>query len=312
MNRNKLVLVTGGCGFIGRNLIPLLLKQNYSVRVLDNMSVASSDDIAEYNVEIIKGDIRNENIVRQATEGAFAVVHLAAQTNVINSQKVPKDDCEINVLGTLNLLMAARDFGVKRFIFASSNAPIGENEPPIDENKPARPLSPYGASKLAGEGYCSAFYGSYGLGTIILRFANVYGPRSGHKGSVVAKFLKDSSNHGSITIFGDGKQTRDFIHVRDLCQAIEFSIRSQVSGEVFQIATGIETSVETLAETLASMLPEKPVINYVPARAGEIVKNYSQITKAKTFLGWEPFIDLRKGLSETTSWYLSSIDCVVK
>ncbi|MBK8047787.1 MAG: NAD-dependent epimerase/dehydratase family protein [Anaerolineales bacterium] len=211
----------------------------------------------------------------------------------------------MNVQGTLNLLQVARDYKTPRFVFASSNAPIGENQPPIDENKPARPLSPYGASKLAGEGYCSAFWGSYGLGTVVLRFANVYGPRSTHKGSVVAKFIKDAFQTGVLTIYGDGLQTRDFIYVEDLSRAIIAGVESECGGETFQIATGRETSVEELANQLKALLPRSIEVVHVEQRAGEIIKNYSAIDKAQRVLGWTPQVDLQQGLRTTVDWFLS-------
>lgn len=303
MQSKKKILITGGCGFIGRNLIPLLQQQNYQVSVLDNLSVGASADIAQFDVELIEGDIRDKKIADECTKNVDAIVHLAAHTNVIDSQKIPWEDYEINVGGTLNMLLASRDNNVQRFIMASSNAPIGENEPPIDETKPARPLSPYGASKLAGEGYCSAFHGSYGLGTIILRFANVYGPNSGHKGSVVAKFLKDAATNGSLTIYGDGEQTRDFIHVEDLCHAIIAGIESDCGGETFQVATGIETSIVDLANMVKANLNQPIQIEHVPQRAGEIIKNYSDISKAKSELNWEPKMSLLAGLQETITWF---------
>ncbi len=307
MGDKKTILVTGGCGFIGRNLIPLLIARDYSVRVLDNLSIGTLDALSDYDVEIIEGDIRDAGIVSTAVKGSSAIVHLAAQTNVIKSQETPYEDYQINVGGTLNLLIAARDNNVLRFVFASSNAPIGENEPPIDESKPARPLSPYGASKIAGEGYCSAFHGSYELGTVMLRFANVYGPRSGHKGSVVAKFLKDAAQNGTLTIYGDGEQTRDFIHVHDLCKAIIAGIEGDVGGEVFQIATGIETSISTLANMMIKRMRNSAKVHYVARRPGEIIKNYSNISKARELLGWGPLIELADGLDETVAWFESSV-----
>ncbi|RIK41240.1 MAG: epimerase, partial [Chloroflexi bacterium] len=198
------ILVTGGAGFIGASLVPMLLGQGYRVRVLDDLSVGSAATLEGLDVELVVGDIRDRAAVDAAVAGMDGVVHLAAHTTVIDSIHDPLHDYAVNVGGTLNLLLACRDQGIGRFVFASSNAPIGENTPPIDESKPARPLSPYGASKLAGEGYCSAFHSSYGLGTVILRFANVYGPRSTHKGSVVAKFIKDALSSGRLTIYGDG------------------------------------------------------------------------------------------------------------
>lgn len=304
MKTIKRVLVTGGAGFIGSTLTPMLVEKGYSVRVLDDLSVGSVESLAGLPVELHVGDIRNADAVGAAVAGADSIVHLAAHTSVIDSQAQPQHDFDVNVGGTLNLLLAARAHGVRRFVFASSNAPIGENTPPIDESKPARPLSPYGASKLAGEGYCSAFWGSYGLGTVILRFANVYGPRSTHKGSVVAKFIKDALSTGELTIYGDGEQTRDFIYVDDLCRAVIAGVEGECGGETFQIATGQETSVLALAEQIQALLPEHGLrIRHVEQRAGEIIKNYSAIGKARQLLGWQPQVELAAGLKTTVAWF---------
>lgn len=305
MNGSKhQVLVTGGAGFIGRNLIPLLCNQGYQVRVLDNLSVGSKEAIGNV-AELFVGDIRDRATVAQAVEGVDSIVHLAAHTNVIDSQKIPELDFTINAQGTLNLLLAAREQQVQRFIFASSNAPIGENVPPIDEEKPARPLSPYGASKLAGEGYCSAFYGSYGLGTIVFRFANVYGPGSDHKGSVVAKFVKDALETGTLTIYGDGQQTRDFIYVEDLCRAIVMGIESNCKGELFQIATGKETSIVELAQMITQTMPSQSIkVVHEQQRTGEIIKNYSSIQKVMQRLDWTPQMSLAIGIQKTVEWFL--------
>jgi len=302
----KNILVTGGAGFIGATLVPMLIEQNYSVHILDDLSVGTKETHAGLDVQWHVGDIRDDEFVNHAMAGMDGVVHLAAHTNVIDSQTKPRHDFEVNVGGTLNLLLAAREQGVSRFVMASSNAPIGENEPPIDESKPARPLSPYGASKLAGEGYCSAFHGSYGLGTVVLRFANVYGPRSTHKGSVVAKFIKDAMNDGALTIYGDGLQTRDFVHVADLSRAIIAGLKSDCGGETFQVATGLETNILELAEMIQTALPERSIqIVHEGQRAGEIIKNYSSIEKARRMLGWEPQILLADGLAETVDFFVS-------
>lgn len=300
------ILVTGGCGFIGSNLIPALVQAGYRVRVLDNFSTGSPDALAAYSVEIIEGDIRDMHAVMQAMQGMNAVVHLAAQAGVIPSRDDPRMDYEINVGGTLNLLLASQQAGVERFVFASSNAPLGDAEQPVDESRVPRPLSPYGASKLAGEGYCSAFYGSFGVQTICLRFANVYGPRSSHKESVVARFIRDIDAHGKITIYGDGTQTRDMIYVDDLCQAIMCALTaSNVGGEVFQIATGIETTVLDLAHLVCTGM-ERPQtrIQFLPARPGEIVRNYARIDHARAMLHWSPQITLRDGIMNTCQWFM--------
>jgi UDP-glucose 4-epimerase len=246
------ILVTGGAGFIGANLVRLLLDKGHRVRVLDNFSVGRREYLDGLDLEIVEGDILDAEAVAGAVEGMDGVAHLAAQTGVPDSLKDPHHDCRTNVIGTLNLLEACRraeeqrSRGVEghsaapshlRFIFASSNAPLGRQPPPATEDKAPLPISPYGASKLAGEGYCLAYHGSWRLGTAVLRFANVYGPYSAHKSSVVARFFRDISIRGEITIDGDGRQTRDFIYVGDLCRAILLALEGDLSGEVFQIAT---------------------------------------------------------------------------
>ena len=300
----KTILVTGGAGFIGSTLVPMLVERGYGVRVLDNLSVGSTAVLADWPVDFVVGDIRDQAAVARAVDGVDGIVHLAAHTNVIDSQSKPREDMEVNVGGTLNMLLAARDHGVGRFVMASSNAPVGECTPPIDESKPARPLSPYGASKLAGEGYCSAFYGSYGLGTVVLRFANVYGPKSVHKGSVVAKFIREVMAGKALTIYGDGAQTRDFIYSEDLCRAIIAGLESDRGGETYQVATGIETSVSELVQLLQTAMPDYTIkIVHEGQRAGEIIKNYSSIEKARRELGWAPVMPLEEGLARTVTWF---------
>jgi len=300
------ILVTGGCGFIGANLVPMLLENDHDVRVLDNLSVGTAESLKGLDVGLQVNDIRDPSAVADAVLGVSSVVHLAAQTSVIDSQQDPLLDFEINARGILNLLLACRDQGVDRFVFASSNAPIGETTPPIDESKPAHPLAPYGASKLAGEGYCTAFHGSYGLNTVVLRFANVYGPRSSNKSSVVAQFIKDAIAHGQLTIYGDGKQTRDFIFVDDLCRAILQALECDCGGETFQIATGQETRILDLAEMISTATPNRSVrIVHVDQRKGEIVKNYACIEKAQRILGWAPRVPLSAGLVRTVEWFRS-------
>jgi UDP-glucose 4-epimerase len=182
---------------------------------------------------------------------------------------------------------------------------LGRQEPPATEDKAPLPIAPYGASKLAGEGYCLAYHGSWGLGTVVLRFANVYGPYSAHKGSVVAQFFKDILSNGEIIIDGDGRQTRDFIYVEDLCRAVLLALESGVSGEVFQIATGEETSILQLAE-MAREVTGRPVeARHGPARQGDIRKNYSRVTKAGQLLRWKPDTGLRSGLKKTAEWFVS-------
>jgi UDP-glucose 4-epimerase len=323
-------LITGGCGFIGVNLIKRLLEEDKGrrIRVFDNLSVGKREDLAligevteitkeevsgapAYKLELLVGDVRDEDLAKVACQGADIVVHLAASTGVIASIEHPVEDCTSNVLGTLNCLEAARLSGVRRFLFASSGAPLGEQEPPIHEDMVPHPISPYGASKLAGEGYCAAYYGSFGLDTVALRFGNVYGPHSNHKGSVVAKFIRHILNSEPLPIYGDGRQTRDFIYVDDLVQAIGLSLDSpDIGGQIFQVATHKEHTVLEVAEELNALaekyLGRKSEIFFENERKGEIKRNYSDISKARKMLGFEPKYDLKEGLEKTFCWFLQN------
>ncbi|MFW6195527.1 MAG: NAD-dependent epimerase/dehydratase family protein [Chloroflexota bacterium] len=311
------VLVTGGAGFIGATLIRMLLQRGWAVTVLDDFSVGARDRLADLPVQIIEGNILDSATVREAIRGHQAVVHLAAQTGVPISLDDPRRDCEINVLGTLNVLEGCREeqqalanqggaHGAPRMVLASSNAPLGRQTPPVTEDMAPLPVSPYGASKLACEGYCLAYNGSWGLGTVVLRFANVYGPYSTHKSSVVAKFMKDVLEGRGITIHGDGTQTRDFIHVSDLSRAVICALESEASGEVFQIATGIETSIRELAALLQDVAGRDLNIDHGDSRQGDVDRNVSVVAKARDVLGWAPQISLVDGLKDTWDWWVNS------
>ncbi len=324
-------LITGGCGFIGRNLITRLLADgNCGIRVVDNQYVGTFEDLVAITPDVITKvsldtmtppalgtcqmidtDIRSAADAMLATKGMDVIVHLAACTGVAPSLEDPRFDCETNVFGTLNYLEAARMNGVANFIFASSGATVGEVEPPITEILPTRPVSPYGASKLAGEGYCSAYFRSFGVKTVALRFGNVYGPGSTHKASVVAKFIKRAISGEPIHIYGDGSQTRDFIYISDLVNAILRAAEAeQAGGEVFQIATSHETSVSAVTTVLLDILSRKGIANVEvhneAVRAGDVKRNYADVSKAKSLLGWQAETTLEVGLAATIDFFLNN------
>jgi UDP-glucose 4-epimerase len=319
------VLITGGCGFIGVNLVRYLIgKKNYEIVVLDNFSVGKREYLEEAvkglaggeGVKVIEGDIRDKVLCEKVLNGVDAIVHLAAQAGVIPSIEDPFLDNDVNVIGTLNLLYAAVKNNVQRFIFSSSNAPLGQQSPPVNEARIPRPLSPYGASKLACEGYCSAFHGSYGLKTIIFRFSNAYGPYSLHKSSVIARFIKDGILKGELTIYGDGTQTRDFVHVNDICKGIysvldihtlSESHYKQIWGTCFHLGTGEETAILDLARLMQKLFDNEARISFAPERKGEIRRNYSDISRAREMLGFEPDVDLETGLEETILYFVEKV-----
>lgn len=298
---------------MGTNLIPALRQRSTSVRVLDNLSTGRKEDVAPLGVDLVVGDIRDEAAVGRAMKGVEAVVHLAADTRVIDSIEDPRKNFEANALGTLNLLLAARNNDVKKFVMASTGGAIlGEKEPPVHEEMVARPLSPYGASKLAGEGYCSAFHGSYGLQTVALRFSNVYGPYSYLKASVVAAFYKRLLQGQPLVIYGNGNQTRDFLFSGDLVKAVLLALDKSPGGEVFQIASGRETSVNELVAAVRETVPGNPFeVKYVPPRRGEVLRNFCDISKAKERLGYAPRTGLTAGLKETWEWFRSNRETIL-
>ena len=326
-------LITGGCGFIGRNLL-LRASQNADAvfRVVDDLSTGTREDLAALTdfreldaadrsidwsdwsrarVELIRADVRVAAVALRVTAGADVVVHLAANTGVGPSIEDPMQDCTINVVGTLTYLEACRLNAVRRFVFASSGASVGECKPPIHEELAPHPASPYGASKLAGEAYCSSYARSFGLGTVALRFGNCYGPLSGHKTSVVAKFIREAFAGECWEIYGDGGQTRDFIFVEDVIDAIILAgTAGSLQGEIFQIASSTETTVSELATKLAAILKSRgvrpPDMRYANARVGDVVRNYSDTTKARARLGWIPKVSLNEGLDRTVRWFLEA------
>lgn len=297
-------LVTGGAGFIGSALVRLLGERGYEARVFDNLSTGSPDNLEGTDSELVEGDVRDVEALARAAAECEVVFHLAAGTGVLPSIEDPFADFDLNARGTLSALWAAREAGAVRLVFSSSNAPLGAGAYPASEDKPTAPLAPYGASKAAGEAYCSAFHGAYGFDAVAVRFSNAYGLRSAHKSNVIPLFIRRLLADEELVVFGDGRQTRDFVFVTDLADGLLRAAETDgVGGEVFQLASGVETSVNDLVSRLGEVSAREPRVRREPPRAGEILRNYSLIDKARDRLGYAPHVDLEEGLRRTYEWF---------
>lgn len=306
---NESVLVTGGCGFIGTRVCLLLLENEYDVTVCDNFSTTGPEQLIQACEEegfsppdIREIDVRNYDKLSNQFNDVDFVVHLAAYTNVPRSTKKPTMDFETNTQGTFNVLRACKEStNIEKIVFASSNAAVGEVEGAVDESCVPEPIAPYGTSKLYGESLCSSFSRNYDFQAVALRFANAYGPYSSHKTSVIPKFIRRAKQEKPLEIYGDGEQTRDFIHSEDIARAIKEVMETNFESpyELFQVATGIETKIKDLAEMISNLASEKdldvPVVHGDP-RPGEIRFNYSSIDKLTKLTQWKPDNKLRKGV----------------
>jgi UDP-glucose 4-epimerase len=310
MTAGKRALVTGGAGFVGATLVRQLVEYGYSVRVLDNYSTGDPSHLAGVEAELVEGDIRDEATMEAAVAGMDQVIHLAAAGSVIKSIEDPANNFEVNVLGTFRVLDAARRAGVERTVQASTGgALIGDATPPVDEFSLPKPISPYGASKLAGEGYGYAFSQCYGMCTIALRFGNVYGPWSERKQGALNMFFKAIRGGKPIVIYGDGTSSRDYIHVDDIATALRLALERDVDGgTVLHIASGVETTVHELADLCrrAAGAPDHP-IEHRPGRPGEVDRNFASYELAAKVLGYAPTISLEDGIRRTWQWYTRSV-----
>ena len=305
-----LYFVTGGAGFIGSHIVERLIRDGKSVRVIDDLSTGRRENIAPFSgeIEFIEGDVRDLDALRDAMDGVGYVFHQAAIPSVPRSVADPAATNAANVDGTLNVLLAARDAGVKRVVYASSSSVYGDTPtlPKREEMKP-EPRSPYAVSKLAGELYCRVFYDVYGLETVALRYFNVFGPRqdpASEYSAVVPKFITALLRGDPPTIYGDGNQSRDFTYVENVVEANLLAARaSGAPGEVFNIACGERITVGELARLLADILgvERKPV--HVPPRPGDVKHSLADIARARETLGYRVGIDVREGLRRTVEWY---------
>lgn len=267
--------------------------------------MALSGFVADGAVTDLDGDVRDPAAVKRAASGCTAIVHLAGQTRVVESIQDPDLSFEVNARGTLNVLLAARDAGIRHLVLASTGgAMFGDGSNPIHEGMLPKPSSPYGASKLAIEAYAHAFAGSYGLQSAVLRFANVYGPYSGLKGSVIAHLFRQILAREPITIYGDGSQARDFVFVDDLCDGILQAMDAEASG-IFHLGSGRPTSLTELLDKVGRIVgPNWPFeVRHAPWRVGEVRRTYTDIAKAREAFRYSPNTGLEEGLKSTWQWF---------
>ena len=307
-------LVTGGAGFIGSWLVDTLIDNGHEVVVLDDFSSGHRDNLANAagsgRFTLLTGSVTDPDACRNACEGIDRVFHLAALTSVHRSIAEPDHTHEINTGGTVTLFIAARDAGVKRIVWASSTAVYGNPERlPVVESLPVAPLSPYAATKAAGEQYARAFSEVYKMQIIGLRYFNVYGPRQdpdSDYAAVIPVFVRKALNGERPVIYGDGNQTRDFVFVRDVVTAnlrAAFDAPDSVGGAVYNIGTGTAVSILDLWRTIAAIENMSPEPEFAPQRPGEVRDSVADITAAHAAFGFAPITDLQAGLLETIAWY---------
>ncbi len=301
-------LVTGGAGFIGSNLVEFLVKDGHEVTVLDDLSSGYRENLLQCEwgekIRFLQGDVRDEGLLREATRNQEAVFHLAASVGNKRSIEHPLLDADINVMGTLKVLEAARFSGCRKVVFSSSAGIFGELKTlPIEENHPVEPDSPYGCTKLCAEKLCLAYAKLYDLEAVALRYFNVYGPRQRFDayGNVIPIFVFQILRGEPISIFGDGEQTRDFVHVRDVVQAnVKAALSRGVSG-AFNIASGTRITINALVELLREA-GLRPQVRMAPPRPGDVRHSLADLTRARTSLGYEPSVGLAEGLREYVAW----------
>ena len=300
-------LVTGGAGFIGSNIVKELLKRGEFVRVLDNFATGKRENLFEFkdnsNFELIEGDLRSFHIVRSAVKGVDYILHQGALPSIPRSINDPITTNEVNILGTLNILEAAKEFGVKRVVYASSSSVYGNSDVlPKTEGMPIQPLSPYALSKYTGERYCQIYYKIYSLETVVLRYFNVFGPNqdpTSQYSAVIPKFIKLMKEGQSPTIYGDGTQSRDFTYVENIVEANLLACEvDKVAGEIFNIACGKRYTILQLVETINRILGKNIVPIFDKERVGDVKHSLANIEKAKRFLGFKVIYGFEEGLNK--------------
>lgn len=309
--RKDAALITGGAGFIGSNLTKYLLRHGFFVRVFDNLFTGKKENLEDVadEIDFIEGDICDREAINDAMDGVDYVFHLAAIPSVQRSIDDPVTTNKINIEGTLNVLVAAKEKGVKRLVYASSSSVYGNSKTIIrEESQPVSPASPYALSKYAGEKYCQLFYQIYGLETVCLRYFNVFGPGqdpTSQYAAVVPKFIYQLKSGNSVTVYGDGSQTRDFTFVENVVEANLLAVSaSGIGGEIFNVACGKRTTVVQLASYISEIMKREDVkIQYLSERKGEIKHSQGSILKAERMLGYRVKVDILEGLRRTVDYF---------
>jgi nucleoside-diphosphate-sugar epimerase len=305
------VLVTGGAGFIGSNLVRGLLERGDDVRVLDNFSTGNRANIADLDVDIVEGELRSYERVHNAVRGTDVVYHLGALGSVPRSVQDPLTSSAVNVEGTLNVLLAARDEGIRRVVFSSSASVYGSSrQMPTTEDSLPDPISPYGVAKLAAERYCVSFSRVYeSFETVVLRYFNVFGPRQSpfsQYAAAVPLFITKIAAGDEIDIYGDGEQSRDFTFVGNVVDAtIRAGEAEGASGEIFNVAAGSPASVNQVAETIGRIVGRPVQRRELPRRPGDLRDSWADLSKSQRILGYAPEIALEDGLRRTAEFLLN-------
>jgi UDP-glucose 4-epimerase len=307
-------LVTGGAGFIGSNLVDELLQKGQGVRVLDNVSTGRLENLtaARDRIELFEADIRDLETIRPCFAGVQYVLHLAALPSVPRSVADPLSANKVNIEGTLNVLLAARDAGAKRVVFAASSAAYGDNPilPRLESHEP-RPMSPYALTKLAGEYYCQIFTRLYGLEAVALRYFNIFGPRqnpySQYTG-VLSKFITAYIKGTTPTIFGDGEQSRDFTYIDNVVDAtLRACTAPDAAGRVINVGVGGRFTLNQTISLLNQIFSKQIIPRYDPPRGGDVLHSQADISLARQVLGYEPKVPYEQGLRKTVEWYRAEL-----
>ncbi|MEI7482941.1 MAG: SDR family oxidoreductase [Elusimicrobiota bacterium] len=303
-------VVTGGAGFIGSNITEELVRRGETVRVFDNFSTGKKENLSPFlnKIQLVKGDIRNPEHLKKAMKGAAYVLHQAALRSVPRSVDNPVDSNEVNVTGTLNVLMAARDAGVRRLVYASSSSAYGDSRVfPQVETLATNPISPYAVSKLAGEHYCMVFARTYRFETVALRYFNVFGPRQNPESlysAVIPKFMEAALAGQRLDIHWDGKQSRDFTFIQNVVNANILAAKApKAAGNVYNIATGTSVSLMDIVSGLEDILGRKLDKKFLPKRAGDVRRTWANISKARRDMGYKPQVAFRDGLRATWEYF---------